>query len=609
VARRIRELLELRAREGRKLVLGLATGSTPVRLYRELIRMHQEENISFAHVITFNLDEYFGLLPGHPQSYRRFMDEQLFSKLDIPKNQIHIPAGNVPRPEIFDYCRAYEQKMEDCGGIDLQILGIGRTGHIGFNEPGSARESRTRLVTLDSVTRRDAARDFLGEANVPRFAITMGIGTILSAREIFLLAWGESKAEVLADAVEGESRESLPASFLQGHDGVRFLVDTAAGSSLTRFKHPWLVGPVEWNDSLIRQAVTWLAGKLEKPVLKLVDEDYSENGMADLLTTEGSAYELNIRVFNQIQHTITGWPGGKPEADDSSRPERALPFPKRSLVLSPEPQDDVIGMGGTLHRLIDQGNEVHLVYLTSGNLAVPDEEAAKLADLFASLSAEYEHGAAAGEFIRSVQRQIAGRSDFEDDTQEVRKLKGLIRREEARAACRICGLDATRVRFLDLPFYESGKYRQFHPSAADITALQELLQEIQPHQIFLTGVMADPSSVAGVCHELFLRAWEALEQQPWQKETYLWAFRGTGREWEPHEIEMAVPLSPSELANKVRGIYQHASQRSQVPLSRESTGETWQQAESTNRRTAVTYDSLGLADYEALEAFRRFRPA
>lgn len=598
-------LIEANTAANRPTVLGLATGSTPVRLYRELIRRHREEGLSFRRVITFNLDEYYGLPRTHPESYWRFMHDQLFDHLDIPAENIHVPDGTVPRADVFAWCGRYEEQIRAAGGLDLQVLGIGRTGHIGFNEPGSQRDSRTRLVTLDGMTRRDAARDFLGEANVPRHAITMGVGTILDARRIVLLAWGEAKADVIAQAVERTPTDALPASFLQGHARVSFLIDRAAASSLTRVRHPWLVGPVEWTPELTRRAVVWLAQTTGKPVLKLLDEDYSEHGMADLLTEHGQAYGLNIRIFNELQHTITGWPGGKPDADDSARPERAAPFPKRVVVFSPEPSHDVLGMGGTLRRLQEQGHAVTVIYLTSGNLALPDEEAAMAVDFIGELGEGLELApGAVRNFVAEVREQLNAKKAFASDPPPVRRLKGLLRRSEARASLRDCGIRPAQVRFLDLGFYERGRYRQFAPDAADLVAIVRMLRDAAPNQIFVTGDRDDPSSVAAVCYDLVRRAWQSLAKETWRAECRVWLYRGVETPWAAAEIDMAVPLSPRELAQKTQAVFQHRSQRGQTPVA---TGlrEPWQQAEQQNRGLAKTYDQLGLADYEAIEGFRR----
>lgn len=609
LAREIAALMRERAATGKKVVLGLATGSTPVRLYRQLIRLHREEGLSFQNVITFNLDEYYGLSRDHPESYWRFMHEQLFDHIDLSAESIHMPDGTVPRAEIFAACRAYEEKIAAAGGLDLQVLGIGRTGHIGFNEPGSKRDSRTRLVTLDSLTRRDAARDFLGEANVPRHAITMGVGTIRDARRIVLLAWGEHKARVVAEAVEGAQVDTLPASFLQGNPDVRFVLDTAAATELTRFKYPWLVGQVTWTPALARRAVTWLSVEVKRPILKLLDEDYGEHGMADLLTERGPAYNLNIRIFNEVQHTITGWPGGKPDADDTCRPERAEPFPKRVVVFAPEPSDEVLGMGGTLSRLVEQGHEVTVVYMTSGNLAVPDDEAIVAADLVIDFI-QGDGAKAAVKTAREVRAALAvKRADARAvDTADTRRLKGLLRRGEARAALRMAGVEAGRERFLDLPFYENGRYRQFRASLRDTSVLLGLLSSLKPHQIFATGEGQDPSSLGAVCFHLLRTALAALAAEPWLEWCRFWLYQTLDKAWAAHEIDMAVPLSPAQLSRKVQVVYQHKSQRGQTPATGPGIHEAWQQAEASARNLARAYDHLGLAEYEAIEAFRRWHP-
>ncbi|HEU5081056.1 MAG TPA: glucosamine-6-phosphate deaminase [Opitutaceae bacterium] len=605
IAAEIAALIRKNDAANRPTVIGLATGSSPVRLYRELVRLHREKALSFRHVITFNLDEYYGLPRTHPESYWRFMHDQLFDHIDIPREAIHMPSGTVSRADVFSSCAAYEEAIRAAGGLDLQILGIGRTGHIGFNEPGSGPDTRTRLVTLDALTRRDAARDFLGEANVPRHAITMGVGTVLAARKILLMAWGEAKAAVLARAVEAPPTESLPASLLQRHSDVRFIIDSAAAVELTRFKHPWLVGPVEWTPALVRRAVVWLATKLEKPVLKLVDEDYSENGMAELLTEQGPAYGLNIRIFNELQHTITGWPGGKPDAADANRPERATPFPKRAIVFSPEPSDEGLGMGGTLRRLADQGHQVTVVHFTSGNLAVHDDEVRMAVDL--SLAVAESETSAVPQFVREVHAQLAAKPLAGEDPAVVRRFKGLLRREEAKAALKISGIQPSATRFLDLPFYEHGRYRQFRASQTDVTAVIAVLRELKPHQIFATGHQGDPNSVASVTFEILRAALVETAGDEWRKECRLWLYRTPEKAWPAAEVDMAVPLSPRELADKMRAAFHHKSQRSQSPTSSDQ-AEGWQVAAKTNRDLAVAYDALGLAEYEALEAFERWRP-
>jgi glucosamine-6-phosphate deaminase len=608
IAQEIATLIRERNAAGKATVLGLATGSTPVRLYRELIRLHQEEDLSFANVLTFNLDEYYGLPADHPESYRKFMQDQLFDHVDLKPENTHVPNGMVERDEVFASCQTYEQAIVDAGGIDIQILGIGRTGHIGFNEPGSGPESRTRLVTLDGLTRRDAARDFLGEENVPRHAITMGVGTILDARKIFLLAWGEAKASILLQTIEGEPTETIPATFLQAHKNCHFCIDEAAASQLTRISHPWLVGRIEWTPKLTRKAVIWLAQKTGKPLLKLVDEDYTENGMADLLIEQGSAYDLNIHLFNVTQHTITGWPGGKPNADDSMRPERATPYPKRSLILSPEPLDDVSCLGGTINRLKKHGNEVTIAYQTSGNLAVPDSEVRSSIEMMIELS-EGQQAEKNLKYARNVEAQLNEKGDFGADTAEIRHLKALIRRSEARSSARTLGLDTAQLHFLDLPFYENGRYRRFITSEQDIEAMCALLQKVQPHQIFATGFGHDPLSVTALSFEVLEKALNRCAQQQWMQDCRIWLYRGPAQEWDMHEIDMAVPLSPEEFETKIQGIYQHQTQRNQnVATTNKKSHNTWDQTREINQGTAKTYDALGMAEYEAIESFKLWVP-
>ena len=606
VAASIAQLIRTRLEEGRSAVLGLATGSTPVKLYRELIRFHREQGLSFQNVVSFNLDEYYGLPPNHPESYHRFMEVQLFKHVDIPRSNIHVPDGLIARSEVYAYCQEYEGKIGKAGGLDLQILGIGRTGHIGFNEPGSGPDSRTRLVTLDRLTRRDAARDFRGEANVPRNAITMGVGTILQAREIALLAWGESKAPILRSAIEGPQIETIPASFLQRHSNCRCYIDEPAASELTRFRSPWKVGPVDWNPSLARKAVVSIATELKKPVLRLRDEDYSENGLASLLMESGSSYDLNIRIFNELQHTITGWPGGKPNADDSKRPVPANPARKRVLVFSPEPLDAELGMAGTLNRLVRHEHDVTFVYLTSGNLGVPDVEARMALGLLSELSDSPGGGRhRKEERIQLLAEEVENKKTFDEDSSDLRRFKGFIRRAEARASCQVLGLDLSRVIFLDLPFYETGRYRQFAPSEEDVKAIRTLCECVQPHQIYMAGSGAEPSSVSGISFQLVRTALETCRDNNWIRQCQIWFYAAGERPWLIHEIEMAVPLSPAELSVKLDCLYHHRSQRSQTPFLESQSGETWQQAEHNNRITAQQYDRLGLAEYEAMESFRR----
>jgi glucosamine-6-phosphate deaminase len=603
VAASISKLIRKRQSEGKNVVLGLATGSTPVKLYKELIRLHREEGLSFANVISFNLDEYYGLPPDHPESYHRFMVVQLFQYVNILPENVHVPDGLVDRSKVFEFCLNYEQKIREVGGIDIQILGIGRTGHIGFNEPGSGIDSRTRMVALDRITRRDAARDFRGEANVPEHAITMGVGTILEARDIQLLAWGDSKAGILRMAIEGPQADSVPASYLQRHPNCTCSIDEAAAAELTRFRTPWRVGQVAWGPSLIRKAVVWVAGELKKPVLRLRDDDYAENGLTSLLVETGSAYRLNLRVFNELQHTITGWPGGKPNSDDSNRPVPAEPAHKRVLVFGPEPLDAEIGMGGTLNRLVNHGHDLTFVYLTSGNLSVPDNEARMAISLLTEI--RLSHSEQTPNLLDPLAAELDRKAAFDEDSAELRRFKGLIRKAEARASCHFLALDLSKVLFLDLPFYETGRYRQFLTTETDIERIVSLFRTIRPHQVYLTGSGADPSSVAGIVYRLVMTAFERCRAEEWTGKCQIWFYALSDRAWLSHEIDMAVPLSPAELTLKLECLYHHRSQRNQTPFIEHGSGETWQQAENANRATAHDYDQLGMAEYEAIEAFRR----
>lgn len=595
LAQEVRQLIEKKNAAGERAVLGLATGSTPVPFYRELIRLHRDEGLSFKNVLTFNLDEYYGLTRDHRESYFRFMQEQLFKHIDIPAENVHLPDGTVALDAVFDHCAAYEQAITDAGGIDLQILGIGRTGHIGFNEPGSSKDSPTRLVPLDRITRQDAAADFLGEENVPRFAITMGVGTILRAKKIALMAWGENKAEIVTRAVEGPETDAVSASFLQSHADARFLLNAAASSALTRIRLPWLVGRANWTPDEIRRAVCWLSAEEEKPVLKLLDEEYNEHGMAELLTRYGSAYELNIQIFNRQQHTITGWPGGKRGAEDANRPERKDPAQKTCLILAPEPQDEILGMGATIERLVSQEHRVHIACLTSGDLRVTDAEALRFARVLEE-TAEPARWSEALRYATGVIEEIEAKGMFGDPPPRLRELKALIRRGEARDAAQTLGVSPAQVHFLELPFYTEGRYRQFQLSNKDAARIGSLLDRLQPHQIYVTGDLADPSSVQGMAWAAFRQAWNERASAPWRAQCRVWLYRGHQREFEPHEMDMAVPLSPDQLTHKLA-----AAQKFQThALADQLDGER-------NRHTARRYDALGMAEYEAIEAFRRWQ--
>ncbi len=608
IAHEIAELIKEKEKNNEKAVLGLATGSTPVGVYDELVRLHEEEGLSFKNVITFNLDEYYPIQPDSLQSYVRFMHEHLFNLIDIPEEQVHIPDGTIPEDEIFEYCEEYEAKIEEAGGIDIQLLGIGRTGHIGFNEPGSRPDSTTRLITLDKITRKDAASDFFGEEYVPRRAITMGVGTILKSRKIILMAWGEGKANIIKETVEGEVKENIPATYLQDHDNTAIVLDTAASEKLKRINTPWLLSSCKWDEKLIRKAVVWLCQKLDKPVLKLTDENYNENGMADLITTQGPAYNINIKVFNELQHTITGWPGGKPNEDDKYRPERREPFPKRAIIFSPHPDDDVISMGGTLIRLVDHGHEVHIAYQTSGNIAVFDDDVVRFADFVLDYTEAFDmKEQKADKLFRKINEFLKSKKPGQVDSPEVKKIKGLIRRGEAKAGGRYCGVPDENMHFMQMPFYETGRVKKKPISDEDIKITVDLLRDVKPHQIYAAGDLSDPHGTHRVCLTAIFKALEIVKNDDWAKDCWVWLYRGAWQEWDVNEIEMAVPLSPQELKRKRRAIFKHQSQKDRPLFPGSDTREFWQRSEDRNRGTAKVYDDLGLAEYEAIEGFVRYQ--
>lgn len=613
VAHEIARLMRERAAKGQTCVLGLATGSTPQGVYDELVRLHREEGLSFRNVVTFNLDEYWPMHPEALQSYRRFMAEYLFDHIDIERKNVHVPDGTLALEDIAAACEKYERDIRDAGGIDLQILGVGRTGHIGFNEPGSGRGSRTRLITLDKVTRLDAASDFFGEWNVPRRAITMGVGTILDAKRILLLAFGEGKAKIIRESVEGAVNSNVAASFLQEHPNAQFMLDPAAASELTPVKTPWLLGPLaqrgeKWDEQTVRRAVIWLAQRVGKPILKLVGEDYNEHGLQELLSESGSAYDLNIRIFRGLQNTITGWPGGK-----SGRPRLdGAPdvFPKRVVVFSPHPDDDVISMGGTFIRLCEQRHEVHVAYQTSGNIAVFDEKAIRHCDFVTEFARAFNllEERHIFKIEHAVETFVAHKKPGDVDTPELQKIKALIRRSEARAGAHYCGVKPENVHFLDMPFYETGRVKKRPLSDQDVQIIMDLLEHVQPQQIYAAGDLSDPHGTHRVCLAAITQAVSRLANREWMKHCEVWLYRGAWQEWEPHQIEMAVPLSPEEVDRKRTAIFFHESQKDKALFPGPwDTREFWQRAEDRNRTTAQIYDKLGLPEYQAIEAFVRWR--
>ncbi len=603
IAKDVAQIIRQKNQSGEFCVLGLATGSTPKSFYAELVRMHREEDLSFNKVITFNLDEYYPMQPQAVRSYHRFMHEHLFDHIDIPKDQVHIPDGMLTEDEIIHYCIEYEKKIADSGGLDLQILGIGRTGHIGFNEPGSGRKSKTRLISLDRITKLDAASDFNGAEYVPNRAITMGVGTILKAKKIILMAWGEGKSEIIKKSLEGPVTDQIPATFLQNHPNTDVFLDEAAASDLIAYATPWLTQSVEWTPKMVKKAVIWLCYKTQKPILKLTENDYSENGLESLLSAHNGAYAINLDIFNKIQRTITGWPGGKPEVDDFHRPERSNPMPKRSLIFSPHPDDDVISMGGTFKRLVDQGHEVHVAYQTSGNIAVFDDYVVQLIDLFDEIN--HSKGILDNDLSKLVKLAL-DKSDLDQmDDELLRNLKGLIRKVEAKAACRFVGVPVDRIHFMKLPFYETGTIKKNPLGPEDVALTVALLNEIKPHQIFAAGDLSDPHGTHRVCLEAITQALAQCSKQEWFKSCYVWLYRGAWQEWPIEAIDMAVPLSPAEVFSKRKAIFKHQSQKDAPVFPGPDNREFWQRAEERNAHTAELYDRLGLPEYQAIEAFQR----
>jgi glucosamine-6-phosphate deaminase len=599
VAQEIANIIQRKEELNEPCVLGLATGSSPIKVYEELVRLHKEEGLSFANVVTFNLDEYYPMDKNNIQSYWYFMHEHLFNHVDILSQNINIPDGNVSSEDLQQYCIDYEMKIKDYGGLDFQLLGIGRTGHIGFNEPGSHVNSGTRSITLDHLTRVDAASSFLGIDNVPRKAITMGIGTVKNAKRIVLLGWGISKAEIIKKTIEGEISSRVPATYLQQHNNTTFVLDTEASSELTRVKTPWLVKSVIWTEELKLKAVAWLSELTQKPFLKLTDKDYNDNGMSSVLTEEGTAYHLNIKMFNKMQQTITGWPGGKPNADDTYRPERATPERKRIIIFSPHPDDDVISMGGTFDRLVEQGHDVHIAYQTSGNIAVSNEEALKFAEISKALNTNSVESENIINFLKN-------KKSNDIDSLEVRKLKGLIRRSESLAATRYLGLPHSNVNFLDLPFYETGTVKKNNLGEADIEIMCDIIERIKPHQIYAAGDLADPHGTHKVCLDSLFEALKRLKHKSYMDDCWVWLYRGAWHEWESYQIEMAVPMSPDQVLKKRHAIFYHQSQKDGVMFQGDDSREFWVRVEDRNRLTAEKYHALGLADYSAIEAFKRY---
>lgn len=589
VARYLADNIIQRQKEGKNIVLGLATGSSPIIVYRELVRMHREEGLSFRNVITFNLDEYYPMHSNQEESYYQFMYGNLFAHIDIPKENIHLFNGNLAKENILSYCKNYEKQIADAGGIDIQILGIGRNGHIGFNEPGTPVNSSTRLVSLEATTRRDAAKDFTDKLAVPTMALSMGIKPIMEAKEVILLAWGEKKAPIIRDVVEGPVTDTKPASFLQNHHNCVLITDNGASRSLTRFATPWLVGSCNWDTRLIRKAVLWLCNQVDKPILKLRKQDYIDQGLSELLLEKGPFSKINIDVFNDLQHTITGWPGGKPNVDDSTRPERANPYPKRVILFSPHPDDDVVSMGGTFARLVQQNHEVHVAYQTSGNIAVSNDEALRYFD-----------------FLKDANKILSNNST--PLTENLLEVKSAIRRCEARASCRYIGLSENNIHFLNLPFYNTGVQKKLPTSQADIDIMVKMLRKVKPHQVYAAGDLSDPHGTHKVCFDLLVSALNECKNDEWLQDCRIWLYKGAWQEWDIELVDMAVPLSPEEVDIKRFAIFKHQSQKDGAMFLGSDRREFWQRAEERNRHTAMLYNKVGMAEYEAIEAFVRYIP-
>ena len=610
IANEIVAKIQDRQREGKFCTIAIGTGASLRPLFTELIRKHKDEGVSFRNVVFFNLYEYYPLTEGAGSSFSH-LNKLFLSQIDIDRQNIFTMDGSIPQEAIIEHCRLYEQRIQTFGGLDMVIMGIGREGNIGMNEPGSHASSTTRLILIDATSRSEAAHN-IGVDNLPPCSITMGINTIMGARKVYMLAWGEDKADIIRSAVEDKVSDTLPASYLQLHANTSVCVDLAAAAHLTRIQRPWLVTSYEWNDKLVRSAIVWLCTTLNKPILKLTNKDYNENGLSELLALYGSAYNANIKVFNDLQHTITGWPGGKPNADDTYRPERAKPFPKRVVVFSPHPDDDVISMGGTLRRLVQQGHEVHVAYETSGNIAVGDEEVVRFMHFINGFNQLFENSEdkVISDKYAEIKQFFSTKKEGDMDTRDILTIKGLIRRGEARTACTFNHIPLSRCHFLDLPFYETGKIEKNPISEADVEIVLNLLREVKPHQIYVAGDLADPHGTHRVCTDAVFAAIDEEKNAgaEWLKDCRIWMYRGAWAEWEIENIEMAVPLSPEELRAKRNSILKHQSQMESAPFLGNDERLFWQRSEDRNRGTASLYDQLGLACYEAMEAFVEYKP-
>lgn len=604
----VHEMLQ-KQQEGKPFVLGISGGASPVPVYEELVRHHKEKGVSFRNLVVFNTYEFYPVL-DFAFSNLQMLKEVFLDHLDMDPTNIYSPDATAEKELISEKCEEFEERLRQKGGLDYLLLGLGSKGNVGFNMPGSSLHSQTRMVMLDGDSRKDIARNFGSLDKVPVSAITMGLYDMMNARKIALIAWNEQKAESIRDIVEGPVSDMVPGSILQTHTETKVYVDLAAASALTRISRPWLVTNCEWTSKLIRRAIVWLCEVVDKPILKLTNKDYNDNGLSELITLYGSAYNVNIKIFNDLQHTITGWPGGKPDADDTYRPERAKPYPKRVIIFSPHPDDDVISMGGTFQRLVSQGHEVHVAYQTSGNIAVGDEEVIRYISVLNSMRKKFTpENRDLLEKYESIRNYLLYEKTNEDiDTPDILFIKGRIRREEARSADRYVGLPEENVHFLDLPFYETGKVKKNPISEKDVMIVKDFIETIKPHQIYVAGDLADPHGTHKVCLDAILASVDMIKEEEWFKECRVWMYRGAWMEWEIDHIEMAVPLSPEELRQKRNAILRHQSQMESAPFLGDDERLFWQRSEERNRTTADTYWKLGLASYEAIEAFVEYLP-
>lgn len=591
-----------KAAEGKKLVLALAASSACLPVFEDLIAAVKAKTLSFKNIEVFGMDDYYPLDRNELQSHYRFLKECLLDDVDIPKKNIHF-LDSSKRDKMEEYCMGYEKEIEKAGGLDIVI-----TSNMAMNEPGSPYNSRTRKVNLNFTTRVAAASEFFGVDDVPYYAITMGIATILEARKIYYLAWGEGAAPSIKKIVQGEVTKMVPASYLQEHGNAHIIVDKAAAVNLTRIETPWLTDKVEWTPYLIRKSVFWLCKKLDKPILKLTDRDYNDNGMSDLVTEKGPASQINIKVFNDLQHIISGWPGGKPNTDDSTRPERALPYPKRVVVFSPHPDDDVISMGGTLARLAEHGHDIHVAYQTSGNIAVFDHDVIRYLDFIRESADIFKIDQEnADKLYKDIETELSKKHPGQADPMMVRRIKTYIRRGEARSACRFLGIPDDHVNFLSLPFYETGGVKKKPLGKKDVEIVKKLLHRVKPHQIFAAGDLSDPHGTHRVCFQSIIKACEELKDEPWFKDCRIWMYRGAWQEWDVAEAEMAVPLSPEEVKIKRSAIFRHQSQKDYPLFPGSDSREFWLRAEERNHNTAVIFDKLGMAEYQAIELFVKYK--